>query len=513
MLKTQNYGFNKPELSDSPPDITVMNSNWDTIDKKIKENTDNINKNNIDMYHLSKFNRNLDDLDDLFLLSGDKYTIYNVRDKTPINSPIEGFVYGTIEYIPTTEGNGNRILIASGRGTLLGAGRKWFCTVRNDGVPYDKGWYEFATVDRSFVAKKDLFIALGTMDLNQAKTIGSYLCVETSSIYYENKPPFIGWFTMLIYEGGTGAIIQEAIQNSGGERCYREFNGAVWSDWKKIITSNNVSNPNLLINGDFQVWQRGIIFEGFQFSIPKYTSDRWCINTNADDFKVEKTSKGMKITKIKKGSATWSFLIQNIETSINIKNKKVTFSAKISDCIKDRTSIFIGYGKPTAMGIIETKNISDSGVANLTVTTRKFEDICVGIDLKNLNEGESIEIEWTKLELGEISTPLSPRSYREELALCQRYCVSQIIVGLPYITNFTNLWFFIPLSEPLRMTPSLIVGNMGVMLSGVTQTGFTFSNLQETSNGVYLLATKINHGLTKDIAIFSSTAILDAEIY
>lgn len=45
MLKTQNYGFNKPELSDSPPDITVMNPNWDTIDKKIKENTDAIAQN------------------------------------------------------------------------------------------------------------------------------------------------------------------------------------------------------------------------------------------------------------------------------------------------------------------------------------------------------------------------------------------------------------------------------------------------------------------------------------
>lgn len=52
MLKTQNYGFNKPELSDSPPDITVMNSNWDIIDKKIKENTDNINKNSSEICKL-----------------------------------------------------------------------------------------------------------------------------------------------------------------------------------------------------------------------------------------------------------------------------------------------------------------------------------------------------------------------------------------------------------------------------------------------------------------------------
>lgn len=34
---TTNYGFVKPELTDAPPDITVMNENWDKLDTKIKE--------------------------------------------------------------------------------------------------------------------------------------------------------------------------------------------------------------------------------------------------------------------------------------------------------------------------------------------------------------------------------------------------------------------------------------------------------------------------------------------
>lgn len=37
MKQTTNYNLIKPELTDSPPDITAMNPNWDKIDGKIKE--------------------------------------------------------------------------------------------------------------------------------------------------------------------------------------------------------------------------------------------------------------------------------------------------------------------------------------------------------------------------------------------------------------------------------------------------------------------------------------------
>ena len=39
---TINYGFIKPELEDSPPDISVTNANWDILDEELKNHTDGI---------------------------------------------------------------------------------------------------------------------------------------------------------------------------------------------------------------------------------------------------------------------------------------------------------------------------------------------------------------------------------------------------------------------------------------------------------------------------------------
>lgn len=44
---TTNYGFVKPALTDAPPDITVMNPNWDEVDTELKKSNDHIaNKSN-----------------------------------------------------------------------------------------------------------------------------------------------------------------------------------------------------------------------------------------------------------------------------------------------------------------------------------------------------------------------------------------------------------------------------------------------------------------------------------
>ena len=49
MQTTTNYGLKKIELTDSPPDITVMNSNWDTIDAELKEASDHIEESDTHM--------------------------------------------------------------------------------------------------------------------------------------------------------------------------------------------------------------------------------------------------------------------------------------------------------------------------------------------------------------------------------------------------------------------------------------------------------------------------------
>jgi len=43
MLQTTNYNLKKPQLTDSPPDITVMNPNWDAIDAELNSHEEQIN--------------------------------------------------------------------------------------------------------------------------------------------------------------------------------------------------------------------------------------------------------------------------------------------------------------------------------------------------------------------------------------------------------------------------------------------------------------------------------------
>jgi hypothetical protein len=67
MLETTNYKFKKPELTDSPPDITVMNPNWDKIDTELKAHEGQIN----DIApHLSKLVTNADGVHGLKIESG-----------------------------------------------------------------------------------------------------------------------------------------------------------------------------------------------------------------------------------------------------------------------------------------------------------------------------------------------------------------------------------------------------------------------------------------------------------
>lgn len=40
--KTPNFNLHKIDLTDAPPDITVLNENWDTLDAKLKELSDDL---------------------------------------------------------------------------------------------------------------------------------------------------------------------------------------------------------------------------------------------------------------------------------------------------------------------------------------------------------------------------------------------------------------------------------------------------------------------------------------
>ena len=106
---------------------------------------------------------------------------------------------------------------------------------------------------------------------------------------------------------------------------------------------DNIYHPNLLINGDFQVWQRG---ESFDRDFSKnnsltYIADRWHIyktfaSTELTNMLVSRTEDGIKL--VIKGSGQ-ARLVQTLECPKVLWGKDVTFSAK---CDK-QVELIVGF--------------------------------------------------------------------------------------------------------------------------------------------------------------------------
>lgn len=183
-----------------------------------------------------------------------------------------------------------------------------------------------------------------------------------------------------------------------------------------------LSNPNLLINGGFTVWQRGE-----SFTIPrtgygtgKYTADRWRVWANADstggNITVTRADDGMHIEAAGAGFASYRFEEAEVK---KLSGKTVTLSQSVDGVVSSAVRRF-----PT------------TGILNVTLPV-------------------SGTINWIKLELGEEATPYVPKGYGEELLACMRYYQVTGNIFLPgYITVGGASCSYVP-PVPLRTTPTL----------------------------------------------------------
>ena len=134
-----------------------------------------------------------------------------------------------------------------------------------------------------------------------------------------------------------------------------------------------VSNPNLLINPDFKINQRG--FKGIQYPSDSkriyYTVDRWAVQPG----------QGM---------------------IVNSDNTVTIYGGCIQKIEKD-----VGDNVTASVGVV-----SGSASANYDPQTKTF----------SINtDGESAVISWAKLEYGNAATAFIPPDPSTELMKCMRY--------------------------------------------------------------------------------------------
>ena len=203
-------------------------------------------------------------------------------------------------------------------------------------------------------------------------------------------------------------------------------------------TSNLVGFKNYIINGGFDVWQRGSsgVSEG-----QSYTADMWKVwafgattnwfRASSADFDSYREFVGWGL-KWNGNPASGQSPIEHRIESINaykLSGKKVTLSFLAKCSANSNLSVEINSANAID-NFSAITNISSQAV-NLTTTTQKFI-VTFDLTTKDVRNGINLvfrptipaNIHWiaqVQLEEGSVATPFEQRPYGLELSLCQRY--------------------------------------------------------------------------------------------
>ena len=264
----------------------------------------------------------------------------------------------------------------------------------------------------------------------KASSYAQHLATNTPYIIENNE---IGEASVEIATGADGTP-RLAFKNLKGKKgdsgldygasLSNEVGNSDTNGYTQAKTNSLISNPNLLINGTFEVWQRGteiFTYEGV------FSADRWWCEIGASQAQISKDNDGLFIS-CTKSTPTYMGIVQKLETTEFIKSQTVTLSFMVKSSYEcygliryknpsgtnttiSRTNKHTGDGTWQLLSV--TVNLASINPSNISEIAVKFQS--------ELLSQFSATIKYAKLEIGEIATSLSPRPYAEELAMCQRY--------------------------------------------------------------------------------------------
>lgn len=207
----------------------------------------------------------------------------------------------------------------------------------------------------------------------------------------------------------------------------------------------NYSNPNLLINPDFKINQRG----RSEYTAAGYTVDRWATQSNCKV--TPKSGGGVRLDSI---GATGTGFYQAYDGDFS--GNTVTLSIKASGSGSLRIGIWDTSTKTVTL---------DDTPAVYSHTFEIGNDATFGMWLSA--NGEYAEIEWVKLELGNIATPFVPPETTTELLKCRRYYQKLCFFRVPMAYHDTSIiTWFVPF-VPMRAIPSVTINTDGLYLDGL----------------------------------------------
>lgn len=277
------------------------------------------------------------------------------------------------------------------------------------------------------------------------------------------------------------------------------------STFSQQTINTEVSDPirsgNVLINGSFDIWQRGtsvsVVGNG-------YGVDRWISNSGithtVSRHLTGLPSRSQYSARVTAPTSGTTNFFQIVETS-NVRplwNKMVTFSGKIrrNATLTQNMSIDIRRN-PTVDASIGTSgwiSIANQTLLNATIPTGSSSSdwlsfsltafvpsdgtansLYVGFNSGTMPAGASYDITEAQLEVGSVATPFrrNAPSIQAELAACQRYYQrytfgANALIGVAAAPDAGEVGFLFPLACSMRVAPSASgSGGMFTLRNGV----------------------------------------------
>jgi hypothetical protein len=232
---------------------------------------------------------------------------------------------------------------------------------------------------------------------------------------------------------------------------------------------------NLIINGGFDVWQRGTSFT----NTSQYTADRWFFgNPGTSSVTQVTTPYGYGVSYTRTGGnwgtftrLEWkdlSFLKVGDKLTLQyVSNRNTPNAHSLHDAANNGTIKF------PSNAMVSEGNGYYKYTGTLEVT-QQLIDACAAVDMMQLGiEPYSSEGEFTitdvQLELGSVATPFEQRPYGLELSLCQRYYETGTFgrhTGVTYTANGDTRSPGIRFAVQKRIPPSIPLTNVNVIGTG-----------------------------------------------
>lgn len=278
-------------------------------------------------------------------------------------------------------------------------------------------------------------------------TVGTPSVVVEKSGTKEN-PVFNFKFSNVKGQTGDSGIGDAKLSNTPGT--------SATDGYTKNAVNGIVQNPNLLINPNFAINQRGQA----SYTGAVYGVDRWKGIGGA--ITATPVANGIKLS----SSGTSNIYIKQI-VETNLAGQKVTASCKLSAINSGEGGRFAVYYSlnGTSWTLINGMTIAGAGISKLTVTI-PANAVYVSVDV-GVRPSSDVVFEWAKLEIGSVATEFSPPDNATEMLKCQRYYIdiginglTSYLIGSGAFYSATLAYVAITIPTTLRTAPTLILGDL-----------------------------------------------------